>query len=156
MPDMLVALYALPDLHPCLERMRSEDVVIRVAMPYEKPKVVPWVRSTFGEGWAAECDIAFGNRPISCFIATKHGRISGFACYDSTCRDFFGPVGVDAGARGRGIGSALLQVSLHAMTALGYAYAIIGGVADAEFYRKAVGASVIEGSSPGIYRDRLK
>lgn len=34
----------------------------------------------------------------------------------------------------------------------GYAYAIIGGVGPAEFYAKAVGAVLIEGSSPGIYQ----
>ena len=44
---------------------------------------------------------------------------------------------------------------LHAMATLGYAYAIIGGVREVELYWKAVGAIEIEGSSPGIYRDRL-
>jgi hypothetical protein len=124
--------------------------------PYEKPKVIAWVRDAFGDGWAAECEVAFGNRPISCFIATDDGQLVGFACYDSTCRDYFGPVGVGADARGRGIGNALLLCCLHAMASLGYAYAIIGGVGDTGFYRKAVGAIEIEGSSPGIYRDRLK
>ena len=33
----------------------------------------------------------------------------------------------------------------------GYAYAIIGGVGPAEYYAKTVGATLIEGSSPGIY-----
>jgi len=33
----------------------------------------------------------------------------------------------------------------------GYAYAIIGGVGPAEYYSKTVGATVIAGSSPGIY-----
>jgi len=35
----------------------------------------------------------------------------------------------------------------------GYGYAIIGWVDDAlGFYEKAVGATIIEGSKPGIYR----
>jgi predicted N-acetyltransferase YhbS len=156
MPDMLVKLYALPELHPHVERLRLQRITVRPAMPYEKPRIIAWVRDAFGDGWAAECEVAFGNRPISCFIATDESRLVGFACYDATCRDYFGPVGVDAGARGRGIGNALLLCCLHTMASLGYAYAIIGGVGDTGFYSKAVGAIEIEGSSPGIYRDRLK
>ena len=33
----------------------------------------------------------------------------------------------------------------------GYAYAIIGWASSIDFYRRAVGAVVIEGSEPGIY-----
>jgi hypothetical protein len=32
-----------------------------------------------------------------------------------------------------------------------YAYAIIGGVGPEAYYAKTVGATLIEGSSPGIY-----
>ncbi len=156
MPDMLVKLYELPEVQPHIRKLREQGVVIRIAMPYEKQQVVEWVRDTFGDPWAGECDVAFGNRPISCLIATENGRITGFACYDSTCRDFFGPMGVAEQARGQGIGRALLLSCLHTMAAIGYAYAIIGGVSSAEFYREVVGAIEIEGSSPGIYRDMLK
>jgi hypothetical protein len=38
------------------------------------------------------------------------------------------------------------------MKSQGYAYAIIGGVGPATFYEKAVGAKLIEGSDPGIYK----
>ena len=41
------------------------------------------------------------------------------------------------------------------MRANGYAYAIIGGVGPAEYYRKSVGARLIEGSNPGIYKGIL-
>ena len=37
------------------------------------------------------------------------------------------------------------------MREMGYAYAIIGGVGPAEFYAKVCGATVIEGSDPGVY-----
>src|SRR4051794_20633497 len=153
---MLVKLYALPELEPQVERMREQGIMVRVAMPYEKPKIVAWVRSAFSEGWAAECESAFVNRPISCFIATAEGRVRGFACYDSTCRDYFGPIGVEKTSRGGGIGTALLLHCLHAMGSAGYAYAIVGGVSDMAFYRDTVGAVEIEGSTPGIYRDRLR
>ena len=99
---------------------------------------------------------AFSNHPISCFLATEEGEIIGFACYDCTCKNFFGPTGVVEEKRSRGIGKALLLCCLHAMAANGYGYAIIGGVGPADFYAKAVGAVEIKGSSPGVYRDRLK
>ena len=42
------------------------------------------------------------------------------------------------------------------MRAEGYAYAIIGWASSIEFYQKAVGATVIEGSEPGIYPPALR
>ena len=53
--------------------------------------------------------------------------------------------------RGRGIGKALLLTALEGLREIGYAYGIIGGVGPAEFYAKACGAVMIEGSTPGIY-----
>jgi len=55
--------------------------------------------------------------------------------------------------RGSGAGAALLFRCLEGMRELGYAYAIIGGVGPAEFYQRVCGATVIEGSDPGIYGD---
>ena len=155
MADMLVRLYALPELQPRLAALRGQGVVVRLAMPYEKVQVLDWVRTRFGDGWAGECDVAIGNRPRSCYLAVRDGAIAGFACHDATCRNFFGPMGVAEEMRGRGVGAALLLACLHAMAAAGYAYAIIGGVGNGEIYRKVAGATVIEGSSPGIYGDRL-
>jgi GNAT superfamily N-acetyltransferase len=155
MGDMLVRLYALPDAQPRLARLRDEGIVVRRAMPYEKPQLLEWVKSRFGGGWAGECDIALGREPCTCHIAVAGGTIAGFACHDATCRNFFGPMGVAEDMRGRGIGAALLLACLQAMAAAGYAYAIIGGVANGDIYRKVAGAVEIPGSSPGIYRDRL-
>jgi len=138
-----------------IERLKSSGINIRPAMAYEKSQVVEWVRGAFSDGWASECDVAFSNHPVSCFIATESGRIIGFACYESTCKGFFGPTGVAESKRGDGIGTALLLASLHAMATLGYAYAIIGGAGPGRFYERTVGATTIEGSVPGIYRDDL-
>jgi predicted N-acetyltransferase YhbS len=155
MPDMLVKLYDLPEVESLVKRLNDQGIVIRTAMPHEKHHVVEWVRSSFGEGWASECDVAFSNHPVSCFVATEAGNIIGFACHDSSCRDFFGPTGVAEMKRRRGIGKALFLSCLHAMAANGYAYAIIGGAGPTDFFTKTAGATIIEGSSPGIYRDRL-
>ncbi|MEN8210560.1 MAG: GNAT family N-acetyltransferase [Thermodesulfobacteriota bacterium] len=155
--DRLVRLYDLPPAEPHLKNLLKKGVTVRTAMAYEKAQTVEWVRNEFSEGWADESSVAFSNHPVSCFIATEKGAIIGFACYESTCRNFFGPIGVAEHVRGHGIGRALLLSCLHAMAASGYAYAIIGGGDGArKFYAETVGAIEIEGSSPGIYRDRLK
>lgn len=155
MSDMLVKLYDLPEVGPVVRQLGDQGTVIRRAMPSEKHLVVQWVRRTFGAGWASECDVAFSNRPVSCLVATGGGEIVGFCSYESACKNFFGPMGVAESHRGQGIGKALTLSCLEAMADMGYAYAIIGGVGPADFYTKVAGAVEIEGSSPGIYRDRL-
>jgi len=153
--DMLVKLYDLPASHEALSRLAAAGVSVRRALPPEKHKVLDWVRSTFSAAWASEADVAFARQPVSCFLAIQGKRLLGFACHDATCRNFFGPTGVDANARGQGIGAGLLLACLDAMRHQGFAYAIIGGVGPADFYTKAVGAIPIEGSEPGIYRGLL-
>jgi GNAT superfamily N-acetyltransferase len=153
--DMLVKLYDLPASQEASSRLAAAGVSVRRALPPEKHKVLDWVRSTFSAAWASEADVAFGRQPVSCFLAIQGKSLLGFACHDATCRNFFGPTGVDAGARGRGIGAGLLLACLEDMRHLGFAYAIIGGVGPAEFYAKTVGAIPIAGSEPGIYRGLL-
>ncbi len=72
-----------------------------------------------------------------------------------TARGFLGPMGVAEEARRSGLGTVLLISALKGLRELGYAYGIIGGVGPADFYARAVGATPIEGSSPGIYVDIL-
>jgi len=151
MPDMLVRLYDLPDYHELLLKLRAEGVVIRPALALEKDIVVEWVGQTFSSLWGTECEKGFFNSPVSTFIAIENGVLIGFASYDATKRGFFGPTGVREDRRGRQIGKVLLWACLDAMNALDYGYAVIGGVGPAEFYAKAVGATLIDGSTPGIY-----
>jgi ribosomal protein S18 acetylase RimI-like enzyme len=157
MSDRLVKLYDLQDCQPHLERLKTEDINIRRAMAYEKFQVVEWVRTTFGLTWAGECDVAFSNHPVTCFIAVSWGSIIGFACYDSTYKNFFGPIGVAVNFQKRGVGTALVLRSLHAMAENGFAYAILGASdAAAGFYARLMATIEIPASSPGIYCDRLK
>jgi len=156
MSDMLVKLYTLPALEPVLAHQKLAGVDVRRAMAPEKQIIIDWVGQTFAPEWVSECDVAFAQQPISCFIAVEAGNLVGFACHDATCKNFFGPTGVSGTHRGRGIGQALLLACLHAMAGQGYAYAIIGGVGPVEFYAKTVGAIVITDSQPGIYEGMLK
>lgn len=151
---MLVKLYALPGLDEALAVCSARGISIRRALAPERHTVLYWVRAHFASS-AAEVETAFAQVPVNCFIAARGAAILGFACYDVTCRNYFGPEGVDAGERGHGIGRALLLAALHAQRAQGYAYAIIGGVGPSEFYAKTVGAIAIPGSTPGIYAGML-
>ena len=153
--DMLVKLYDLPDSRPLREELAQAGVSLRRALAPEKHKVIAWVRDHFSESWASETDVAFAREPVSCFIAIKDGKISGFACHDVTCRNFFGPTGVEAKARKGGLGTALLLACLEDIKHARFGYAIIGGVGPADYYAKAVGAVAIEGSDVGIYRGLL-
>ena len=158
--DMLVRLYDLPKIHPLVEKLTQDGVNIRRAHVPERHLVVDWVRTTFGKSWADEFDITFAKHPVSCFIATKAGRIIGASVYNATALGTAGPIGLDQEARGGGIGKALLSEMLHDMQRQGYAYAVVGWVSPEtqSFFKKAVNAEVIERSAPaqGIYKGWLE
>jgi len=154
MHDMLVRLYALPGPDAALAACAVRGVTIRRALMPEKRAVVDWAGARFPSA-RAEVEAAFARAPVTCFIALRADRLAGFACYDVTCPNFFGPEGVAADERGLGIGRALLLATLHAQRADGYAYAIIGGVGPAAFYAKVAGAVDIVDSTPGIYGGML-
>ena len=156
MPDMLVKLYDIPSGTPYLEALQAAGITVRTARAYEKHQVLAWVRRTFGSGWASECDVAFSNHPISCFLAVEDDAIIGFACYESTWKNFFGPWGslnmpVAVGSAQPSSWPASMPWLLN-----GYAYAIIGNAGAPAFYAKTAGAIPIEGSEPGVYRGRLQ
>lgn len=151
MQDMLVKLYDLPKLAPELENMAAKNIIIRPSSSWEKIKAVNWVQEHYGNSWASQFEISFKTIPATNYIAIENKKMIGFAVFDSTVNNFFGPTAVLEEKQGQGIGRALLIASLTRMFENGYAYAIIGGVGPIEFYKKTVGAMVIEGSDPGIY-----
>jgi GNAT superfamily N-acetyltransferase len=151
MADLLVKLYDLQDDWTFLSEQKTRGIIVRKPIGPEKYLVVNWIREQYGDAWASEADMAFANRPVSCFVAIKGQALVGFACYDATALGFFGPTGVDGSYRGQGTGKALLLACLLDMKLKGYGYAIIGGVGPVAFYRKLVGAIEIPGSTPGMY-----
>lgn len=153
MTDLLVRLYDLPEGNP---RPLPPDVEVRRALGPERHVVVDWVERTFHAGWAAECELTFSGHPIATWIATRNGRIVGFASHDGVAKGFFGPTGVEEAERGKGIGEALLMATLRGMREAGYAYAIIGWAGPIDFYKKRVDAMEIPGSTPGAYRGLIR
>ncbi len=156
MPDMLVKLYDLPALEPILARQADKGITIRRGMPPEKALALGWIRQHFSEYWVSESDVAFSVHPTTIMLAHRGDQMLGFACYDTTHKNFFGPTGVAENERGKGIGTALLLAALHAMRDVGYMYAIIGWAGPTEYYQKLVGATVIPDTEPpGSYRGML-
>lgn len=155
MTDMLVKLYDLPDTLPAFPHLEAQGIRLRKPMASEKSLVVGWVREHFGVVWGDEMDVSFSRSPLSTYIAQRDRELLGFACYDTSALGYFGPTGVLEPFQGKGIGKALLLACLLEMRARGYGYAIIGWIGPGEFYEKAVGATVIPGSTPGIWKDFL-
>lgn len=156
MKDMLVRLHELPEINALQHKLSKEGIVIRRPIPPEKSFVIDWVYEHFGQYWKNEIDTAFSYLPVHCFIAQRGNDILGFACFETTAKNFFGPTGTMESERGKGIGKVLLIKSLEAMREMGYAYAIIGGVGPAAFYEATVGAHLIPGSELSIYEHLIR
>ena len=141
--DMIVGLYNLPSSN-C-----DEIIKIKRAFVGDKEAILAFVEKYFQKNWVYEVEHALMEEVSKCFIATEEGKLVGFACFDSSAKGFFGPIGVRPDRRGENIGQALLIRTLNAMREYGYGYAIIGWVSEAEnFYRKTVGAEYIKGGNP--------
>ncbi|WP_297335690.1 GNAT family N-acetyltransferase [Algoriphagus sp.] len=157
MKDMLVRLISLPDISDLEKRLsEKENMIFRRAIAPEKHLLSDWVLEHFGAYWQSEVDVAFSRQPVACWIAQRENEILGFACYECTARNFFGPTGTQESERGKGIGKILLIKSLESLREMGYAYAIIGGVGPSEFYTKTVGAKLIEDSEISVYQHLLR
>ena len=170
MTDLLVKLYDLPDYDPLRKALLQQGVEIRQPFASEKRILIPWIQTHFVEIWAAECAAVLDREPINSFIAIEKQsvpnpnddpynlppeKLLGFACFDVAKKGMFGPMAVLESYRGLGIGKGLLLASLQAMKAQNYAYAVIWWAGPVDFYKSAVGAIPIEGSSPGFYRGPL-
>lgn len=156
MKDMLVRLLYLPKMDQLENSFYENGIVIKRPIAPEKSIVSDWVLKNFSKNWADEVSTAFNTLPVNCFIAQKNQQILGFACFECTYKNFFGPSGVLKDYRGKQLGKILLIKSLEALREMGYAYAIIGGVGPEAFYTKSVNATTISNSKKSIYQDLLK
>lgn len=153
--DMIVGLYNMPNLEI------TGDVKISKAFVSDLDQIFQFVDNELPEkqGWKKEIQYSIMQSPIKLVLATKDGELLGFDCYDSSAKGFFGPIGVKASERHKGIGTALLVRTLEYMKSDGYAYAIIGWVDEAEgFYTKTVGAKRIDWATPdkSVYSNKIK
>ncbi len=154
MADMLVKLYNIPNSYEIEKKLSEEGIKIKKALAPDRSRIIDFSRACAKEDYSA----AFSNNPITCYIATKEKKIIGFACYEATAKDFFGPMAVLENERKKGIGKALLLKSLESMQELGYAYAIIGWPAKSavDFYKKCADAIMIDEKSSGVYKRMIE
>ena len=160
MSDMLVKLYDIDYRYPG-DKLAASGITIKRACVVDKREILRFVETAFPDepAYVSECEYALFNNPVSCHIAVKDRAVIGFACYDATAKGFLGPMGVVASCRRNGVGTALLLKSLYSMRESGYAYAIIGWVAQTakEFYQNTVHATIINDSPPGksVYKNTI-
>lgn len=74
MTDMLVKLYALPDLAPVLAEQKTSGVGIRQAHPEEKRQIADWAREHINPNWAKGCEVALEQRPLAPRLLKKTRR----------------------------------------------------------------------------------
>lgn len=150
--DLLVKLYEVHENRELEERLRGQGIRVNRVIPPNYDLLLEFIGEHFSKMWVSETKAALANHPASCYIAVQDGKIIGFACYNATAKDYFGPTGVAEEHRGKGVGTLLLLKCLLALKEEGYGYAIIGWSDDATpFYQKIVGAVEIPGSLPGVY-----
>lgn len=155
--DLLVKLWDLPSKEQALARLAEQGVTVKRVIAPDKGRVLGFVKEHFGDGWMHECEAALSTVPSTCYVAVKNKEIIGFACYEATGKNYFGPIGVAKDRREGGVGTGLLLSCLWSMWEMGYAYAIIGWADEpAPFYEKTVGAIPIPGSHPAIYKNLVR
>lgn len=153
--DLFVKLYDIKDIEEN-SFIKDKSVIIKRPIAPEKHKITEWVSKNFSQNWASEVDVSISKTPPTCFIALKNGQIIGFACYDSTSKGFFGPIGVLESERKTGVGKALLLKTLKQMYYDGYGYAVIGWAGPVEFFKKTAGAIEIPDSDTSVYKDMIR
>ena len=154
MADMLVKLYNIPCSHDIEENLLKKGIRIKKALAPDRSRIVAFSRACAKDDYSDEVQAAFSNNPITCYIAVREKELIGFACYEATARNFFGPMAVLESERKKGVGRALLFKSLESMRELGYAYAVIGWPAKSavSFYKRCVDAIMIDEKSSGVYK----
>lgn len=158
MADMLVKLFNIVSPYELENHLLNDGIRIKKALAPDRSKIIEFAKTCVDEDYSDEVQGAFANNPITCYIATKNKKLVGFACFETTAKNFFGPMAVSKEERNKGIGKVLLLKSLITMQEMGYGYAIIGWPAKSAipFYEKCVNAMLIDESSNGIYKRMIE
>ena len=112
MADMLVKLYNIPHSHDIEESLLKSGVRIKKALAPDRRRIIAFARTCAKDDYSDEVQAAFSNNPVTCYIATREKELIGFACYEATARNFFGPMAVLESERKKGVGRALLLKAL--------------------------------------------
>lgn len=105
--DMIVNLYRLPTLED-----RKDTIQIKRAFVGDKEAILTFIKENFSNSWVYEAEHALLQEVPKCFIAVENKKVIGFACFDSSAKGFFGPIGVLSEYRGKRVGQSLLLKTL--------------------------------------------
>lgn len=154
MADMLVKLFNISYSDEQEAKLRQNGIRIKRALAPDRSRVVEFSKTVSDQDYSDEVRAAFANNPVTCYIAARGKELLGFACFEATAKDFFGPMAVSAKERKKGIGRVLLLKSMLSMQEMGYAYGIIGWPAESAipFYEKCVNAKMLDETSSGVYQ----
>lgn len=144
--------FAQPSVHHELEDLDRQGV--RPLREHRTPeRILSWIDAEFGG--TASLDAAAGG----IWIAEDDAGPLAFAAFDARGLDYhwlenwrrstvgiFGPLGVAARARGRGIGAALLRAAMFSLAERGYRQALIPAVAPSQvpYFERAADAWLAE------------
>jgi mycothiol synthase len=125
------------------KKLQKENFFVKRAEPNDRDRIIEWLGEVF-PGWISEVEEAFKNNPVSLFIAGTAGKLLAFSAYETNNKGtgWFGPMGTDAEARGKGIGAVLLKKCLNALKEEGFVKAIIPWVGPIPFYMYNANAKV--------------
>ena len=119
MDRTLVGYQAPPEVRELRERREREGYAFRSPTVGELPELIRFAAGAFNPDWGEA--IRQHRDPERIVIATKGGRIAGFALYAAYrgIPERFGPFGVDPELRGTGLGKILLHLTMTRMRAEG-------------------------------------
>jgi len=109
------------------------------AGPGDAEELLAWVRERYPR-W--EDESARSLRSGAVVLARDADGIAGFCAWGANRAGWLGPMAVDPGRRGQGIGAPLLRAALARMRADGDRHVQIAWVTTVAFYAKAVSATV--------------
>ncbi len=135
----LIADLSLQDFNTSKEEesLKKENIICSRAAADDKKEIFEWLESLpHFKAWKHEVSSCFENNPISLHITRMNGKVNAFSAYDANNKGtgWFGPMGTDDTARGKGIGGVLLKRCLADMKKMGYNKGIIPWVGPIPFY----------------------
>ncbi|MEM1809545.1 MAG: GNAT family N-acetyltransferase [Thermofilaceae archaeon] len=123
--------------------LKQQEFILREATTQDQDRLYEWIERFFSPFWRIEAELAMRSEEGGVLIAEKGGVIAGFSVYGALRPDFFGPIGVDPGVRGRGLGTVLLFRSLERMREEGVRVATIPWTLHLTFYAQVPGVTKI-------------